>query len=84
MPRFTGSEAILIAEVNKLTLSKYADPTEDGREGLSINEARDVAREDPSLIYLDMPDMKKTKHRPTKRIAHNDAERKAHLGMWRS
>ena len=39
-----------VATVN---LNKYADPIEDARLGLSIGEARDIAAEDPGLIYLD-------------------------------
>lgn len=49
----TGIEAILFAAANNLTLSKYADPVEGERHGLSVEEARDIAKEDPSLIYLD-------------------------------
>ena len=51
----TGHAAIRHAEAHGITLSKYADPTEDAREGLSADEARDIAAEDPSLIYVDMP-----------------------------
>jgi hypothetical protein len=35
-----------------LNLCKYADPTEPAREGLTLNEALEVAREDASLIYV--------------------------------
>lgn len=51
--KLTGYEAIAYAEQNDLTLSKYADPTEDAREGLTVEEARKVASEDPTLIYID-------------------------------
>lgn len=51
--RITGHDAIRYAEERGLTLGKYADPTEDGREGLSAFEAREIAGEDPSLIYVD-------------------------------
>jgi len=47
-----GFAAIEYAEANGLTLSKYADPIEDARDGLTADEARDVAREDPRLIFL--------------------------------
>src|SRR5690348_8034774 len=47
-----GFDAINYAETNGLTLSKYNDPTEHAREGLTPDEARAVAREDSSLIYL--------------------------------
>lgn len=49
-----GFAAIEYAEDHDLTLSKYNDPTEDAREGLTPDEARAVAREDPKLIWLDM------------------------------
>lgn len=32
-------------------LCSYSDPTEDGREGISIEEAERIGSEDPSLIY---------------------------------
>lgn len=47
-----GHEAIEYAERNGLTLNKYADPTEDAREGLTVDEARGIAREDSSLIWI--------------------------------
>lgn len=52
--KLKGWEAIEYAEANNLNLSKYADPTEGAREDLTAEEAREVAQEDPSLIYLDM------------------------------
>ena len=48
-----GYEAIEYAEANGLTLSKYNDPIEDAREGLTPDEARKIAREDPRLIYIE-------------------------------
>lgn len=54
MKRLEGYEAIEHAEEFGLTLCKYNDPIEDAREGLSIEEAREIAREDSSLIYLDI------------------------------
>lgn len=54
MTRYKGQEAIEIAEARGLTLSKHADPIEDAREGLSIDEAREIAAEDPGLIYVDV------------------------------
>lgn len=48
----TGTDAIEYAEANGMTLSKYNDPIEDAKEGLTPDEARKVAQEDPSLIYL--------------------------------
>ena len=52
--RLGGHEAIKYAEAHGTTLQKYADPIEDAREDLSIEEAREIAREDPSLIYVDV------------------------------
>ena len=53
--RIHGLEAIDYADAHGLNLSKHADPIEDAREGLSVDEARDIAEEDSSLIYVDMP-----------------------------
>ena len=50
----TGQDAIAYAEAHGLTLRKYADPIEGARSGLTPDEAEDVAREDPSLIYIDL------------------------------
>ena len=52
MKKLTGYDAIEYATVHGVTLNKYADPTEDARDGLSIDEAREIAREDVSLIYV--------------------------------
>jgi hypothetical protein len=52
MTTLIGYEAINYAEANGLTLNKYNDPIEDAREGLSVDEARKVAAEDPALIYI--------------------------------
>ena len=52
--RLEGHEAIEYAEANGLLLSKYADPTEDGRDGLEPEEARLIAREDSRLIYVEV------------------------------
>lgn len=48
----TGYEAIDYAEQQGLTLSKYNDPIEDARDGLTVDEARQVAAEDPSLVWV--------------------------------
>jgi hypothetical protein len=58
MSKVTGMQAIEMAERDGLTLNKYADPTEGARDGLSIEEAREIAKEDPELIYLDRPEIK--------------------------
>lgn len=48
----TGHEAITYAEAFNARLQKHADPIEDARDDLTPEEARDVAAEDPSLIFL--------------------------------
>jgi len=53
MTTLSGYEAIEYAEANGLTLSKYNDPIEDAREGLTPDEARKIAAEDPNLIYVE-------------------------------
>lgn len=52
--RLRGQYAIEHASQHGGTLCKYADPTEGAREGLTVEEAEDVAREDEGLIYLDI------------------------------
>jgi hypothetical protein len=47
-----GADAIEYAERNGLTLNKYADPIEDARDGVTIEDAVDIMHVDPSLIYL--------------------------------
>lgn len=48
----TGTKAIEYAASHGCLLGKHADPTEPAREGLSVAEAREVAKVDPSLVYL--------------------------------
>ena len=50
----TGQDAINHALVDGLALSKYADPTEGARDDLTPDEARAIADEDSSLIYLEV------------------------------
>ena len=57
----TGESAINYAELHSLMLSKYADPIEGHRADLSPDEAREIMREDPSLIYLEV----NAYHQPT-------------------
>lgn len=51
--RLNGEQAIEYAEQHGLTLHKYADPIEYARSGLSPDEARRVAAQGGSLIYID-------------------------------
>jgi len=50
----TGHEAIEYAEANGLTLNKYSDPMEGARELVEIAEAREIAADDPALIWIEM------------------------------
>ena len=54
--RLVGSDAIAAKEKNEsIVLNKYADPTEGAAEGISLEVARQVALEDPSLVYCSAP-----------------------------
>ena len=54
MGNLTGWAAIDAAERDeRVALRKYADPVEDARTGLSVQEARAIAQEDPGLIWAD-------------------------------
>lgn len=54
MRKLTGYEAIEAKEQNDaIVLCKYNDPTEAARENLTVEEAREIAKEDPSLIYAE-------------------------------
>ncbi len=48
----TGLAAIECAERTGASINKHADPTEGAREGLSIDDAREIAREDASLLWV--------------------------------
>jgi hypothetical protein len=52
MLTITGTAAITYASAHWHTLSTCADPVSAAREGVSIEEARSIAREDPSLVYI--------------------------------
>jgi hypothetical protein len=49
----TGYEAIEEKKNSSGFLNKYQDPTEDERFDLTIEEAEEIARVDPSLIYFE-------------------------------
>jgi hypothetical protein len=51
--RLEGYKAIKYAEAHGLNLEKYTDPTEEARQDITPEEARGIAKEDPSLIFLD-------------------------------
>ena len=55
----SGHAAIKLAEqldpLTDVTLAKYADPADDAREEITLEEARELGNtRDPSLIYLPM------------------------------
>lgn len=50
--RLTGHDAIEYAERTGWALNKFEDPTEVAREGLTVREAREIAKMDPSLIWI--------------------------------
>jgi hypothetical protein len=52
--KLTGFDAIEYAEVEGLTLNKVADPIEEARTGLTIDEAEAIAVHDPDLIWLEV------------------------------
>ena len=54
--RLTGYAAIEYAAECGLTLNKYADPIEAAKRGITVAKARDIAADDPSLVYLDVED----------------------------
>lgn len=54
--KISGIAAVEIAEKVGVDLNKYADPTEGART-VSVNEARDIAREDPGLIYVSLEEV---------------------------
>lgn len=54
MKKLTGYDAIDYARAEGLKLNKYADPTEGPRQGLTPEEAEEIAHEDPSLIWLEV------------------------------
>jgi hypothetical protein len=50
--KLTGHEAIEAKKNdNRVILNKYADPIEDARENISLEDAEEIASEDPGLIY---------------------------------
>lgn len=49
-----GYIAIDYAEETGVVLNKHADPKEGARAGISIDEARRIAAEDPSLIWAEV------------------------------
>lgn len=57
MKTLKAYDAIEYAEQHGLRLSMYNSPIEDARDDLTVEEAREIAREDAGLIYLDIEGM---------------------------
>ena len=53
--KLTGFDAIRYAARHDLMLCCHADPVGEWRDDLYPNEAREIAKEDPSLVYLEVP-----------------------------
>ena len=51
--KITGEDAIRLAERDGLTIRCYANPIDDGG-AVTIDAAREILKEDPSLIYVDV------------------------------
>ncbi len=49
--KITGSDAIRLAERENLTIHCYSNPIDDGGP-VTVGVARQIAKEDPSLIYV--------------------------------
>jgi hypothetical protein len=54
--KLTGFDAIAYAEREGLLLNKTADRIDDGRSDLNVAEAEAIASEDPTLIWVEVPD----------------------------
>ena len=53
--KLTGHDAIDFAKtVKNALLSKYADPLEGERDDLSLEEAIEIAKEDPEIIFIEV------------------------------
>jgi hypothetical protein len=49
---YVGQAAIEYAKAHNLTLSRYRDKTGPAKDGLTIEQAQEIAEHDSSLIYL--------------------------------
>ena len=53
-PYLSGFAAIRYCEANDVLPAKFADPIEGHRWDIPLDEAREIASEDPGLIYIDL------------------------------
>jgi hypothetical protein len=51
-----GHQAIAAAAALGVTLCKYADPIENARAGVTVEEATEIARDDAGLLFLEVND----------------------------
>lgn len=52
--KLIGWDAIRYAVANDMLLRKYADPVEDAREGVTPEQAQEIATDDPRVIYIEI------------------------------
>ena len=56
MMRLTGMEAVAYAIENDLLLCMHSDSGDGPRDDVDVEEARHIAQDEPSLIYIDVDD----------------------------
>ena len=49
-----GDEAVHYADVHNLSLNCDADASHDARQGISLEEAQDIAEEHPELVWIEV------------------------------
>ena len=49
---YTGQAAIDYAQAHNLPLSRYRDITGPAKDGLTVEQAQEIAQRDVNLIYL--------------------------------
>jgi hypothetical protein len=50
----TGHSAINYARAAGVPVCKYSDPVQDARENLPVDVAREIAKSDPDLVYVEI------------------------------
>lgn len=79
----TGREAIAYAREYGLDLTKFADPTEEARV-VTLDEAIEIAKEDPALLSVEAPTWDPTRMAPTCAAVGNDGRRPCIWGLGTS
>lgn len=81
--KLTGFDAIAFAVRFGQDVQKYADPT--GPAGsVDVVEAREIAKEDPSLLYVEVPAFDATEMLATFAAVGNDGSRPVVWGLGTS